>query len=55
MLEEHNIIAALQQQKASIASFGLEALKSENLDELLTKAAELVAFGLSVKRAKVLN
>jgi two-component sensor histidine kinase len=55
MLKEHDILAVLQQQKASIASFGLEALKSPNLDELLTKAAELAAFGLSVKRAKVLE
>jgi len=55
MLKEHDITAVLQQQKASIASFGLEALKSQNLDELLTKAAELAAFGLNVKRAKVLE
>ena len=55
VIDEHDIIVVLQQQKASIASFGLEALKSQNLDELLTKAAELAAFGLNVKRAKVLE
>ena len=45
----------LQQQKAALAEFGVEAFGSENLDSLLLKAAVLAGQGLDVERSKVLE
>lgn len=48
-------LAQAKAQRAALAEFGTEALRSDELDSLLTKAATLVAQGLSVERAKVLE
>ena len=49
------LVRRLQQQKAALAAFGLEAFRAADLDALLTKAAALAGEGLGVKRAKVLE
>jgi two-component sensor histidine kinase len=49
------LVRRLQQQKAALAAFGLEAFRADDLDALLTKAAALAGEGLGVKRAKVLE
>lgn len=48
-------LAHAKAQRAAVAEFGTEALRSNDLDSLLTKAAMLVAQGLSVERTKVLE
>ena len=45
----------VQQQKAALAEFGIEAFRTDDLDALLTRAAALAGQGLGVKRAKVLE
>ena len=45
----------VQQQKAALAEFGIEAFRTDDLDALLTRAAVLAGQGLGVKRAKVLE
>ena len=45
----------LRRQQRALAEFGLHAFRSRDLDEILTRAAELVATGLDVGRAKVLQ
>lgn len=45
----------LQTQRAALARFGLFAFRSNDLDEVLHRACELVAEGLDVKMAKVLE
>ena len=42
-------------QQAAIAAFGQEALRANDLDALLQRAAVLVAQGLEIERAKVLE
>ena len=49
------LVRRLQQQKAALAGFGIEAFRAGDLDALLTKAAALAGEGLGVKRAKVLE
>jgi two-component sensor histidine kinase len=49
------LVRRLQQQKAALAGFGIEASRADDLDALLTKAAALAGEGLGVKRAKVLE
>ncbi len=49
------VIRNLQQQKAALAEFGVEAFGTDNLDSLLTRAAALAGQGLGVERAKVLE
>ncbi len=49
------LVRRLQQQKAALAGFGVEAFRADDLDALLTKAAALAGQGLGVKRAKVLE
>lgn len=48
-------ILRLQQQKAALAEFGVEAFRTDDLDALLTNAAALAGEGLGVDRAKVLE
>ena len=48
-------ILRLQQQKAALAEFGVEAFRTDDLDALLTNAATLAGEGLGVDRAKVLE
>ncbi len=45
----------LRRQIAALADFGLYAFRSNNLDALLHRSAELVSQGLSVRLAKVLE
>lgn len=45
----------LRRQQKALAEFGLHAFGSRDLDDLLHRAAELVADGLDVRRAKVLE
>ena len=49
------LVQSVQQQKAALAEFGIEAFRTDDLDALLTKAAMLAGQGLGVKRAKVLE
>ncbi len=49
------LVQSVQQQKAALAEFGIEAFRTEDLDALLTRAAALAGQGLGVKRAKVLE
>ena len=49
------LIRRLQQQKAALAEFGVEAFGTDNLDSLLTRASALASQGLGVERAKVLE
>src|SRR6478735_9059583 len=49
------LVQSVQQQKAALAEFGIEAFRADDLDALLTKAAMLAGQGLGVKRAKVLE
>ena len=49
------LVQSVQQQKAALAEFGIEAFRTDDLDALLTKAAVLAGQGLGVKRAKVLE
>jgi two-component sensor histidine kinase len=49
------LVRSMQQQKAALAEFGIEAFRTDDLDALLTRAAELAGQGLGVKRAKVLE
>ena len=49
------LVQSVQQQKAALAEFGIEAFQTDDLDALLTKAAMLAGQGLGVKRAKVLE
>ena len=48
-------ILRLQQQKAALAEFGVEAFRTDDLDALLTNAAILAGEGLGVDRAKVME
>ena len=48
-------ILRLQQQKAALAEFGVEAFRTDDLDALLTNAAIRAGEGLGVDRAKVLE
>jgi two-component sensor histidine kinase len=48
-------VAALRRQKAAIAEFGGQAVRTDDLDALLNEAAVLVARGLGVESAKVLT
>lgn len=53
---EEGVAGARARKRASVvAAFGIEAFRTEDLDALLTKAAELAAKGLYSKRAKVLE
>ena len=45
----------LRRQQQSLAEFGLLAFRSNDLDEILNRAAELVSEGLDVKHVKVLE
>ena len=49
------LVQSVQQQKAALAEFGIEAFRTDDLDALLTRAAVLAGQGLGVKRAKVLE
>src|SRR3954453_20549819 len=49
------LVQSVQQQKAALAEFGIEAFRTDDLDALLTKAAMLAGQGLGVRRAKVLE
>jgi two-component sensor histidine kinase len=51
----HSLARRLQQQKAALAEFGVEAFGTQDLDWLLYKASELAGQGLGVQRAKVLE
>ena len=51
----HSLARRLQQQKAALAEFGVEAFGAQDLDWLLYKASELAGQGLGVQRAKVLE
>ena len=52
---EATLIAEAKAQRAAIAEFGVAAFRTDELDALLTKGAALVARGLGVERAKVLE
>jgi two-component sensor histidine kinase len=45
----------LQRQQDVLAEFGMYAFRAEDLEELLTRASELVAQGCKVQRSKVLE
>ena len=45
------LVQSVQQQKAALAEFGIEAFRTEDLDALLTRAAALAGQGLGVERA----
>ncbi|WP_454597424.1 sensor histidine kinase [Qipengyuania sp. SM2507] len=45
----------LRRQQDALARFGSDCLLSRDLDEILNRAAELVAEGLDIRRAKVLE
>ena len=49
------LVQSVQQQKAALAEFGIEAFRTDDLDALLTRAAVLAGQGLGVERAKVLE
>ena len=53
--EADTAVDRLRRQQRALAEFGLHAFRSTDLDEILTRAAELVATGLDVGRAKVLS
>ena len=44
-------VQSVQQQKAVLAEFGIEAFRTDDLDALLTRAAALASQGLGVERA----
>lgn len=48
-------ITRLKRQRAALAQFGLLAFRSQDLDEILHRAAELVSESLSVRYVKVLE
>ena len=48
-------VQRLQQQKAALAEFGIEAFRTDDLDALLRAAAVAAGEGLGVERAKVLE
>src|SRR4051794_33183970 len=52
---KRTLVQSVQQQKAALAEFGIEAFRTDDLDALLTKAAMLAGQGLGVTRAKVLE
>ena len=52
---EADVAERLRRQQEALAEFGLRAFRARDLDELLNRAAELVAEGLKVRRAKVLE
>lgn len=51
----HEIIDRLRSQQKALAEFGLHAFRATDLDDILQCATELVAEGLDVKLAKVLE
>lgn len=53
--EPLGLIDAVLRQQATISEFGSEALQTDNLDDLLTRACALAAQGLGVAHAKVLE
>ena len=53
--DEHQTAERLRRQQDLLAEFGSKALYSRDLDDLLNRASELVAQGLDIKRAKVLE
>jgi two-component sensor histidine kinase len=53
--DEDQTAERLRRQQDVLAEFGLHAFRSRDLDELLNHAAELVAEGCDVRRAKVLE
>ncbi len=56
MHNDADIVAdRLRRQQTALADFGLHAFRSTDLDEILNRAAEHVADGLDVRRAKVLE
>ena len=48
-------VQRLQQQKAALAEFGVEAFRNDDLDALLSAAAVAAGEGLCVERAKVME
>jgi hypothetical protein len=53
--DEKTTAERLRLQGTTLAEFGLHAFRTDDLEELLHRAAELVADGLRVRRAKVLE
>jgi two-component sensor histidine kinase len=53
--QEDKAADQLRRQQKALAEFGLEAFRSSDLDAILRHACELVAGGLGVKLAKVLE
>lgn len=53
--EENRTAKRLRHQESKLAEFGLDAFRADDLDQLLHRAAELVADGIGVGRAKVLE
>ena len=49
------VVRRLQQQKAALAEFGVEAFRTDDLDALLRAAAVAAGEGLCVERAKVME
>jgi hypothetical protein len=47
------LVQSVQQQKAALAEFGIEAFRTDDLDALLTRAAVLAGQGLGVKRSMI--
>jgi hypothetical protein len=53
--DENTTAERLRRQGSTLAEFGLHAFRADDLDQLLHRAAELVADGIGVRRAKVLE
>jgi two-component sensor histidine kinase len=53
--DENTTAERLRRQGSTLAEFGLHAFQADDLDQLLHRAAELVADGIGVRRAKVLE